>query len=99
MLYLGIYYNALLIPDSFIWKDNKPRTDLMSYTKAATIQALLLITEAGVLILVIYVINKLIIGDSESKQGSYDIANQTAKINIIVTICFIIFVLIGSFKH
>ena len=99
LLFLGIYYNSRLIPDDLIWKNNKPRTDLTGLTEAAAIQGVLLIVEAAVLILIIYVINKLIIADTESKQRSNDIANRTAKINIIVTLCFIILVLVGSFKH
>jgi hypothetical protein len=99
LLFLGIYYNVKLIPDSLIWRENKPRADATGLIEAAAIQGILIIAEATVLILIIYTINRLIIGDTKSKERSSDLAKRTAKINVITTLCFIVLVLIGSLKH
>jgi hypothetical protein len=94
LLYLENYFNSQFIPDSLMWKNNKPRTDLAG---AASIQTLLLITEASVLLIIIYFVNKLILSDTEKKVRRNAIANKTAKIEIISSLCFIAILIWGSY--
>jgi len=64
----------------------------------ATIKTLTLIAEAIVLILLIYIINRLVLSDTEEKESRVAITNRTAKINIILSFCFIALLIWGSFR-
>jgi hypothetical protein len=97
-LYANTYLNEALVPKSLMWKDNKARTDVAGLGGVATIKTLTLIVEAAVLILLIYFINKLVLSDTEGKDRRNVIANRTAKINIISSLCFITILIWGSFR-
>ena len=98
LLYVGIFFNPEFIPDSLMWKNNKPRTDLAGAGGATIIDSLILIVEASILILFIYFINKLILSDTEEKVRRNAIANRTAKINMILFACFIGILIYGMIK-
>jgi len=97
-LYANTYLNEALVPKRLMWKDNKPRTDSVGLGGVVTIKTLALIVEAAVLILLIYFVNKLILSDTEEKDRRNVIANWTAKINIILSLCFIAILIWGSFR-
>lgn len=96
-LYANTYLNEALVPEMLMWKDNKERTDLASLYGVAAVKTLALLVEAVALILLIYFVNKLILSDTEGKVRNV-IANRTAKINIIVSLCFIAILIWGSFR-
>lgn len=97
-LYANTFFNEALIPESLIWENNKERTDLTGLAGAATIKTLALLLEASVLILLIYFINKLVLSDTEGTDRRNAIANRTAKINTILSLCFIAILIWGSFR-
>lgn len=69
--------------------------DLLAY---AGLKALMVIVEAAVLILVFYVINQGVLSDTESRIDRDIIAGRPARWHIIITGCFIILLMWGSFK-
>ncbi len=69
--------------------------DLLGY---ASIKTLMLLVEAAILISIIYTINRLVLSDTEDNVSNKMIANRSAKINIIATICFIAVLIWGSFR-
>ena len=85
LLLLGAYYNGVLIPPS-----------LKSITEF--ILSIILIVEAALLILFIYAINQLILSDTEEKSIRISIANRTAKINIIASLCFLVLLILGILR-
>jgi hypothetical protein len=97
-VYANTYLNEALVPKSLMWKNNRQRTDLAGVGGEAAIKTLILIVEAAVLILLIYMINKLVLSDRKEKDRGYVIANRTAKINIILSFCFIAILIWGSFR-
>jgi hypothetical protein len=97
-LYANTYINEGLFPDNLMWKGDKPRTDSAGLVGVATIKTLALLVEAIVLILFMYFINKLILSASEGKEHRDIIINRTAKINIILSLCFIAILIWVSFS-
>jgi p-aminobenzoyl-glutamate transporter AbgT len=97
-LYANTYVNEAFVPQSLMWKDNKARTDSSGLGGVAAIKTLALVTEAVVLILLIYFVNRLILSDTEGKDRRNAIASRTAKINVIISLCFIVILIWGSFR-
>jgi hypothetical protein len=98
LLYVGIYFNLRFIPDSLMWKNNKPRTDFAGLTGVATIDALLFLLEATILIVLIYFVNKLFLRGSKGADRDI-IAKRTAKINAILSLCFIAILIWDIYKQ
>jgi hypothetical protein len=81
-----------------IWKDGKPRTDANGIIGAVTIGTSVLLIEAGILILLLYFINKLFfytIGENTNNK----ILIWTVRINIILSVGFIAFGIWNSFSQ
>ncbi|HEV2354678.1 MAG TPA: hypothetical protein VGR89_10560 [Puia sp.] len=97
LLYLGIYFNVRFIPDSLMWKNNKPRTDLAGLIGVASIDALLFLLEAAALISLIYFVNKLFLRGGKGTDRIT--AKRTAKINAILSLCFIAILIWDIFKQ
>jgi len=97
-LYTNTYLNEALVPKRLMWKDNKARTDSVGLGGVVTIKTVALFVEAAVLIILIYFVNKLILSDTEGVDRRNAIANRTAKINIILSLCFIAILIWGSFR-
>jgi hypothetical protein len=97
-LYSNTYLNEALVPESLMWKDKKPRADGAGLGGVAAIKTSALLVEAAILILLIYFINKLFLRGLKEKDSSNIIANRTAKINIISSLCFIAVLIWGSFR-
>ncbi|MBF9254120.1 hypothetical protein I2I11_12520 [Pontibacter sp. 172403-2] len=98
LLYLDVYINGGIIPNSFIWKNNLPRTDLTGLVSTAIVHILILSVEAAFLILFIYFVNKLVLGDTERGNFRNTVINRTAKINTISFLGFIAVLIWGSFR-
>ena len=94
LLYANTYLNDMVIPESIMWKDNKRRMDTVGLTEYAIMKSSILVVQALVLILLIYFINRIILSGSEKSR----IAWRTAKINVIVSLCFIVLLIWGSFR-
>jgi hypothetical protein len=86
LLLVGTYYNEVLISDCLFWKSPKGRAHLAGFEP---VKIFTLIVEAAILILIIYVINQLILSDTEEKAHRISIANRTAKINIVASFIFL----------
>lgn len=98
ILYLGVYINGKFIPNSLMWKGNKPRIDLTGLISVAAIQGILLLIEACVFITLIYVLNKAVL--RARKDGSEILTvSRTAKINVVVSFIFIVLLIISSLKQ
>jgi hypothetical protein len=97
-VYANTYLNEALVPQSLMWKNNKQRTDLSGVGGEAAIKTVTLIIEAAALILLIYLINRLVLSDRKEKDRRNVIANRTAKINMILSLCFIAILIWGSFR-
>jgi hypothetical protein len=98
LLFLGTYFNQAFIPDSLMWKDDKPRTDTTGLTGAATIETLVLLIETSILILLIYFINRLFLNHSFGKNLNNKVLIWTVRINVILSICFIGILIWGGFR-
>ena len=97
-LYANTYLNEGLVPKSFMLNADKERTGLTGLGGEAIVKTLALLGEAAILIIVIYIINQLILSDTEGKERRRGIANRTAKINVIASFCFIAILIWGSFR-
>jgi hypothetical protein len=97
-VYANTYINEAFVPDSFIWENNQRRIDKAGLAGAAIFQTLILLIEAAILILLIYFINKLFLNYTFGKNTNNKILIWTIRINIILSICFIAFLMWGSFK-
>lgn len=82
-----------------MWKNNNPRTDLAGLAGAAAIQALALIIEAAILILLIYFINRFIIDGANGTSSGKSVPARTAKISAILSLCFIAILIWASLRR
>jgi hypothetical protein len=98
LLYANTYLNDDLVPERLIWRNNGRRIDLNGLVGYATIKAMALIAEAAILILIIYVINRMVLSSTRQERSKIAIANRTARIGIIVSVCFIALLIWGSFR-
>ena len=99
LLYLGLYFNQGFIPNSLMWKDNKPRTDTAGLAGSAAMEALILLAEAAIWILLVYLINKLFLGSAPGKNNAVKVLKWTIRANIILSLCFIGILIWGSFRN
>lgn len=86
LLLVGTYYNESLISACLFWKADKESAYFAQYEP---IKAFALITEAAILITLIYIVNRSILSDTEIKSRRVSIANRTAIINVIVSLFFL----------
>jgi hypothetical protein len=98
LLFANTYYNDLIVPDRLMWTNDGHRTDSIGVLGWASLKTLALLVEAAVLIAIIYVVNQLILSDTEDKINRNLIANRTAKRNVIATTLFILLLIWGSFR-
>lgn len=88
LFYANTFLNFFFIPDSFMWKDGKPREDTLYWTIT---QTAILIIEAVLLIFLIYFVNKWFLSNVEKLSNSNSIAIWTSGINVFITLTFIIY--------
>ncbi|WP_316812832.1 hypothetical protein [Pedobacter heparinus] len=91
LLYANTYINDNVVPESLLWQNNQPRVDTAGMLGFAAIKTLVLIVEGGILVLLVYFINR-------SVMNNGTIIKRTLKVNVIVTMCFIIVLIWGSFN-
>jgi hypothetical protein len=93
LLLVGTYYNEVLISDCLFWKSQQERAIIAGFEP---IKIFTLLVEAAILILIIYIINQLILSDTEEKPRRVSIANRTAKINLIASLVFLMLMTFGN---
>lgn len=91
LLYANTYVNNNFVPESLLWQNNQPRLDTAGMLGFAAIKTLVLIVEGGIIAFLIYQINR-------SVMNNVALVKRTLKINVIVTMCFIIVLIWGSFN-
>jgi len=97
-LYANTYLNEALVPESLMWKSSQPRTDRAGLTGVAAIKTSGLLVEAAFLILLIYFINRLFLNYIYGRNSPNKALNWMFKINIILSLCFIVVLIWGSFR-
>jgi hypothetical protein len=93
LLLLGTYYNEVLVSGCLFWKSKKEREDLAAFVP---VKIFTLIVEAIILVSIIYVINQLILSDTEEKSRRISIANRTAIIDLVASFIFLAICICGS---
>lgn len=91
LVYANTYLNEHMVPDNLLWGNNQPRLDKIAIIGVASIKTLVLLFEGVILILILYFINRLMINDQV-------ILMRILKINIIITVIFILILIWGSFR-
>ncbi len=89
------YFNDAFIPNSFLWKDGKPREDLFG---AGVMQTIILLIEAGLLMLLMYYINKRYLLSLTKGDNGNTIVLWTAGVYGFITAVFIVFLIYTAFK-
>ncbi|MBK1442734.1 hypothetical protein JHJ32_22230 [Parapedobacter sp. ISTM3] len=96
LFFANTYLNNLFIPDSLRWKDGVLREDL---TGLALAQLIVLIIEGGLLILIMFYVNRwFLLNVPEKVDDARRIAMRTSGIQSAITAIFIAFVIYVSFK-
>jgi hypothetical protein len=95
LFFANTYLNSFLIPDSLKWRDGKLREDLGSL---ATVQTIILLVEAGLLMLLMYYINKRYLLSFAKSDNANNIALWTAGIYSVITVVFIVVLIYTAFK-
>jgi hypothetical protein len=95
LLMANTYFNDVFISNSFLWKDAKPREDLLP---AGIMQTILLLIETLLLMLLMLYINRRFLSGIVKASNSNNIALWTAGIYSFVTIAFIFFLIYVAFK-
>lgn len=89
------YFNDIFIPNSFLWKNGKPREDLLP---AGIMQTVILLIEAILLGLLLLYINKRYLIGIVKASNANNIALWTAGIYGIITVIFIAVLIYTAFK-
>ena len=87
--------NGFVIPESFKWRDGKLRENLGGLAAAQTI---ILLIEAGLLMLLMYYINKRFLLSFAKANNGNTIALWTAGIYSVITLAFIAVLIYTAFK-
>lgn len=89
------YYNDVFIPNRFLWKEGKPREDLLN---AGIMQTVILLIEAALLMLLMHYINKRYLLSFAKADNANNIALWTAGIYSVITVVFIVVLIYTAFK-
>ncbi len=95
LLFANAYLNDKVVPASLLWKNNHRRIDTTGMLGHTGFKTLVLLIEAALLILITYAINSAILNDTERKHRRNAVAKRTAKTHIIITLCFIAYLIVG----
>jgi|SRR6476659_1936859 len=95
LFYANTYLNNFFIPDSLRWENGKLREDI---TGLMIVQALILIIEAALLMMLMYYINKRFLSGIARLNNANTIATWTAGIYSVITITFIVVLIYIAFK-
>jgi hypothetical protein len=97
LLFANAFLNDLLVPQRLVHIRNGTALVKASSSEYVIIKILALLGEATIFILLIYVVNQLILSDTEDKATRLLVAGKTAKVNIGITLCFILVFAWGQF--
>ena len=95
LFFANTYLNGFLIPSNLKWSDGKLRKDL---TDLAIAQSVILVLEAVVLMLLMFYINKRFLSNAAKVNNGTEIATWTAGAYLLITLCFVGFVIYSGFK-
>jgi len=56
---------------------------------------LVALPEGAMLILIVYAINRAVLSDTDDKKSQKSVANKTGKVQLIITVCFVIAVILS----
>jgi cytochrome c oxidase assembly factor CtaG len=79
LVFLNAYYNDLIIPESLARSSGK-----------IGMKILIALAESVLFILIIYVINRAVLSDLEDEESQKSVAKKTCRIQLIITVCFIV---------
>jgi len=84
LIILNAYYNDLILPSSLLHSSGK-----------VGMKILIALAEGVVLILIVYAINRAVLSDTDDSKSQKGVANKTGKLQLIITVCFIIAVILS----
>ena len=84
MIILNAYYNKLLIPERLVHSSAK-----------VGLKILIALLEGAILVSIAYAVNRGVLSDTGDKVNGKAIANRSGKIQLIITVCFIIAVILS----
>lgn len=84
LVILNAYYNDLIIPESLVHSSER-----------VWLKILIVLAEGVVLISMAYASNRVALSDTDDKVTQKSIANRTGKVQLIITVCFIIAVILN----
>ncbi|HEX8020233.1 hypothetical protein [Mucilaginibacter sp.] len=79
LVFLNAYYNDLIIPESLARSSGR-----------IGMKILIALAESLLFILITYVINRAVLSDLEDKESQKSVANKTGKVQITITVFFIV---------
>lgn len=91
LLYANTYVNDHIVPDSLLWRGDQPRLDKIGMLGVASIKSLALLVEGFFCVLTLYFLHRLTTTDTNA-------AIRFFKLNLIITLIFILIVICGSFR-
>lgn len=91
LLYANTYVNDHIVPDNLLWKDDQPRLDKIGMFGVASIKLLALLIEGFFCVLTLYFSHRL-------TMNNVSVSNRFFKLNLIITLIFILIVIWGSFR-
>ncbi|MFC0514010.1 hypothetical protein ACFFGT_07370 [Mucilaginibacter angelicae] len=97
LLFANAFLNDFFVPQRLIHTRNGTALVKASSSVYAIIRTLALLGEAAIIILLIYVVNQLILSDTEDKATRLLVAGKTAKVNIGVTLCLLLVLIWAQF--
>lgn len=88
LLLANTYYNWIFIPNSFLWKDGKPRED---WLPASIMQTIILLAEVVLLMLLLFYINRRYLSGIAKADNASAIALWTTSVYGFITVVFVVF--------
>jgi len=95
LLLANTYYNWFFIPNNFLWKDGKQREN---WFWAGTMQTIILLVEAVLLMLLMFYINRRFLTGIAKAPNANSIALWTAGVYSLITVVFIVILIYTAFK-
>lgn len=84
LIILNAYYNDLIIPESLLHSSGK-----------VGMKILIALAEVGILIAIVYASNRGVLSDTDDSKSQKSVANKTGKVQLIITVCFIVAVILS----
>jgi hypothetical protein len=84
LVILNAFYNDLIIPESLVHSSER-----------VWLKIFIALTEGVILILAAYASNRVALSNTDDKVTEKSIANRTSKVQLIITVCFTIAVILS----